>query len=870
VEGKIYADRSNIALQGSTVRITGSKTFIFISDTGGYFLTTPLLPGNYKITISHLGYAPYRKDLHLETVDMKLGAIFLTDTGQVLDEVKVVEKIMAIVQKDDTTEYDSKAYKVNPDADAADMAKKMPGIDINGNSIKAQGEQVTKVLIDGKPFFGNDPYASLRNLPADVIAKVQVYNEKSEQEQFTGFSEGNTTKTINIITKTNKRNGIFGKANGGVGLDNTYGLDANLNKFDNNERITITGQSNNTNIQNFTAQTATATQAPGTTQTNAAGVNYTNKIGKKLDLSGSYFYNETNSSYINQLQRRYITAADSGQDYSENNSAKNNSYSHRFNSRINFIIDSANTFLFQPQISIQKHNNDNSRYATTTLADSALNQTLNNTQSAQTGLNLSGSLLYRHKFKTKGRTLSVNIIGGNVHNNNNIKLKAFDEYYSSMLTDTINQQTPVQQNTWNTSTNIAYTEPITKKSQLQLQYTITYIPTHSDNNAYNYSYATGTYTIPDTLLSNSFRNRSLLQKAGGSYQVHGKKLQASVGLYYQTANFSSTQFFPYSYQFTRNFENLLPVAMLQYKLAKTRNLQVNYTTSTFVPSVTQLQGVVNNSNPLHLTTGNPSLVQPYQNNITLRYNATDARKASNFYISASGGYTQHAITNNAIIAQRDTIIQQNILLPAGAQLTTPVNINGNWLINISSGYGIPLNFIRSNLSVSANASLNHIPVLVNGTKNYQDTKTGGTTILLSSNINENIDFTISTTGNLSSSTNTLNTNINSLIFNESTQGNVNIIFWKGFIYNTQFSYQANTGLSAGYDINYLLLNMSIGKKLGKKRIADVRIVAYDILNQATNIQHTITDLYVQDARTNMLHRYFMLAFNYKIRAFKPS
>lgn len=871
IVGQIFDEKTGVPVAGSTIKITYSPrtSLIVITDTSGHFAATGLRPGMCHLSISHIGYTPYKKEVQIKDMATDLGAIYIHDTSNVLDEVKITEKIMAMVQKNDTTEYNSGAYKSNPDADAADMVKKMPGIELNGSAVKAQGEAVTKVLIDGKPFFGNDPYAALRNLPAEVIDKVQVYNEKSEQELFTGFSEGNTTKTINIVTKTNKRNGFFGKADAGAGVDDIYGTDVNLNKFNKDERITVTGQSNNINLQNFTNQNVSGPgQALGTAYTDAAGINYVNKLGKSTDISGSYFFNETDNNATNQLQRRYLLSADSGQLYDEHNNTHSTNYSHRFNMRINYIADSANTFLFQPQLSIQKNYRDNTRYGTTQ-TDSLLNQTLNESAGVGDSYNFSGSLLYRHKFKKKGRTFSVNATGSNNYGKTTTRLNALDQYYgANPQNDTIDQYTPKKLSTWNVAANAAYTEQVNKNSQLQLQYTLTYIPSYAKGTTYDRSYATAAYTLPDTLLSNSFRNHSLLHKVGGSYQVQGKKYVASIGLYYQTTNFTNSQFYPYTYQLSRDFGNLLPVASLQYKLSKTRNLQVNYSTSTSVPSVAQLQQVINNTDPLHLTTGNPALRQPYQNNVTLRYNSTNANHASNFYVSANGSYSQHAITNNAIIAQNDTLIQQNILLPKGAQLTIPVNIDGNWQLNMSSGYGLPLKSIKSNLNITANAGMAHSPVIINGTTSAQNTQNGGINAVLSSNISENIDFTIRSGYTLAASTSALNTSINSLTANASTQGNINIIFWKGFVYNTQFSYQSNMGSAAGYNQDYFLWNMGLGKKFGKKRLADLRIVAYDILNDGKNIQHSISETYIQDTRTNVLHRYFMLLFTYKIRSFK--
>ena len=199
----------------SIIYLKDSISFYTAADSEGHFYTASLVPGRYAVNISYLGYASYKDTVHIDGADVHLGRISLTNNSTTLEEVNITEPVLSVKQKGDTLEFNAEAYKVNPDAAAADLLQKMPGIEIDDRNVKAQGEDVSKVLIDGKPFFSNDPYASLEGLPATIVDKVQVYNEKSEQEQFTGFSEGATTKTINIITDPDKRNGAFGRFSAG-------------------------------------------------------------------------------------------------------------------------------------------------------------------------------------------------------------------------------------------------------------------------------------------------------------------------------------------------------------------------------------------------------------------------------------------------------------------------------------------------------------------------------------------------------------------------------------------------------------------------------------------------------------------------------
>ena len=194
-------DERNKPIRPAEIKIKQKDAESSTATTNWSFTFKSLKPGIYNISITAAGFEDYTNNFRISDANVNLGRIILLPANHILDEVSIVEKVLAMVQKDDTLEFNSGAYKVNPDADAAELISKMPTIQINDKQITAQGENVVKVLVDGKPFFGNDPYASLKNLPADIIDKVQVYNEKSDQEQFTGFSEGNTSKTVNIITK---------------------------------------------------------------------------------------------------------------------------------------------------------------------------------------------------------------------------------------------------------------------------------------------------------------------------------------------------------------------------------------------------------------------------------------------------------------------------------------------------------------------------------------------------------------------------------------------------------------------------------------------------------------------------------------------
>ncbi|EDO25737.1 predicted protein, partial [Nematostella vectensis] len=365
-------------------------------------------------------------------------------TQKELQDVIVKTKQRRVEIMGDTTQVNADAYKVNRDATTEDLLTKMPGVTTTGGTLKVNGEDVKEVLVDGKPFFGSDPNAAIKNLPAEVIDKIQVFNKQSDQSQFTGFDDGNSQKAINIITKAGKNNGQFGKVYGGYGTDNRYSAGGNINIFNGDQRISIIGLSNNINQQNFSNEdllgvmSASGNQgrggprggrgggAPprrpssgtdisdfmvgsqnGITQSNSIGINYSDNWDKKVKASGSYFYNSTNNNNETNLNREYILS-DTSLMYNEESVTESKNQNHRLNMRIEYDIDSYNSLIISPRISIQNNNTssllDGYSFYTSDVIDS---RTENNTGADKLGYNLSNDLLYRHKFKKQGRTLSV-------------------------------------------------------------------------------------------------------------------------------------------------------------------------------------------------------------------------------------------------------------------------------------------------------------------------------------------------------------------------------------------------------------------------------------------------------------------------------
>lgn len=916
VSGTILDGTDNSSLIGVTVVVSpvkdSAQKFGNVTDEDGKFSIDNLPANQYILKVVYVGFENYTRSINLtQTTD--IGIIKLKASATQLANVTVTEQAVRGTQSGDTTSFNANAYKTNPDAAAEDLLNKMPGISTQGGTLKANGEEVKQVLVDGKPFFGDDPSAAIKNLPAEVIDKIQVFDKLSDQAQLTGFDDGNAQKTINIVTKPGKNTGQFGKIYGGIGAEDAqlnpvlYSVGGSMNHFKGDTRISLIALSNNINQQNFSSDDLTGVmsansgsnrgggmpggrggqggrggdggwqggggagsflvgQQGGITKTNSVGLNYSDQWGKKIKVSGSYFFNNTNNENSTGLARNYFSTNDSAIIYREQSATHTNNTNHRANLRMEYEIDSNNTIIMTPRISFQLNDYSRILNGDSKLPDSStVSATDNRTGSNNNGYNFGNNLVYRHKFAKKGRTISLNLNTQVTNRAGDGSLHSLNEYAGND-TARLDQQYDLSGNGYTLSGSLNHTEPIGKNSQLMANYAPSFSKNKSDKQTMNKN-GSDDYTDMDTLLSNKYENTYTTHRGGLSYRYNSDKISFTLGSDYQNATLDGMQIFPYLFSLQKKFSNVLPNAWFNYKFSKSKNMRIMYRTHTQVPSIQQLQNVIDNSNPLLLKTGNPNLAQSYQQTLMLRYGSTNSSKATTFNAMAFANYTDNYIANQTIIATADSVVTNGIVIPIGSQLTRPVNLDGYYSIRSFVTYGMPFRSIKSNLNLNTGINYTHTPGYINNRINYANNYMFNSGVVISSNISENVDFTLSYNGNYSVVKNTINTQSDNNYYTQTTSARVNWIFLDGFIFNTSLNHQLYSGLSQGFNQNYLLWNAGLGYKFFKDRSLDVRLNVYDILNQNRAITRTVTETYIEDSYTNVLQRYFMLNATYTIRRF---
>ncbi|WP_336516946.1 TonB-dependent receptor [Pollutibacter soli] len=915
LRGMITDTSTKTVLTGATIRVV-SKTdssikHTVVTDRTGRFEVKSLSPGDYRVHFSFIDYSPFIKEIAYSGIPINLGNLPAEKQAKDLAGITIVSKAPPVSQKGDTLMYSASQFKVNVDANAEDMIKKMPGVSVENGAVKAQGEDVRRVTIDGRQYFGDDATLALRNLPAEVIDKIQVFDRLSDQAQFTGFDDGQTTKAINIVTKADMRNSQFGKLYGGYGTDDRYSAGGNVNMFNGTRRIALIGMSNNINQQNFSSQDLLGVtsngsggnrggnrgggggrggnfgggvggnfgggnqnnfligQQSGISKTNSFGINYNDQWSKKTEFTASYFFNNNNNTTEELTNRQYFLTPETSQYYDELSSSNSQNYNHRIEMRLDHKFDSANQLIVTPSINFQRNKSyteiAGKNYFT---ANDLISTLLNTNQRTTYGYNINNNILYRHAFKKKGRSVSIGFYTGWNENNADQYVNSFSVYYDgSVKNDSLRQYNDLDRNGTNYRVNLVYTEPIGKNTQLQFNYNPSWSKSVSDQITYHFDDMSGKYSYFDTSLSNAFISNTTTQNGGVSIRKGDRNKMFNIGVSVQNSTLDNDQQYPFVTNIRRNFFNVLPNAMINYKFNAKSGIRVFYRANTQLPSVSSLQEVIDNSNPLFLSKGNSNLQQSYGHTLSARYNFTNSQKSQSFFANIFATRTDNYVANATYIATQDSVLTPTVTLYKGSQLATPVNLDGYYNLRSFFTFGTPMKFIKSNLNLNAGISWTKAPGIVNNVHNETSTINYNAGFVIASNISERVDFNINYSANYNAVENSYQPNQNYNYFSHIAGAQFNLMSKDGWVFQNDISNRLYRGLTDGFNQNFWLWNVAVAKKFLKNDMGELRLSVFDLLKQNRAITRNVTESYVEDLRTRVLQQYFMLTFTWRFKNF---
>ncbi len=889
----VVRDSTLSSLVAATVKLKrGNDSVVTTTNHQGVFVFSEISFGKYWLSVSYIGYQNFETWISCTEQKVDAGNIDLQQKIQVSETVKIVVnnpvKILG-----DTVQFNANSFKTNPDATAEDLVKKMPGISVENGTVKAQGENVTKVTVDGKTYFGEDANIALKNINAEMVEKIEVFDQMSDQAIFTGFDDGNSTKSMNIVTKAKYRNGVNGKIYAGAGTNEHYVGGGTFNSFSSNRRISLLGLSNNINQQNFSSDDITAATGAvsregvgkgggfnannptgfispvklGISAVNSLGLNYSESFGKRVKIQGSYFFNNGRNSNTQEMLRTFYNTSSSVSSYTEKGIYLSDNYNHRFNFKLDYNIDSLNSISFSPSVSVQVGDIDNAIMGVNWGGSSMINSTGNDYLSNLTSHRFSNDLAYRHAFHKKGRTISTSLLTEWTSKSNQNYLKGINDYNGSVLSDTLDQNTESSTVNNNFSLGVSYTEPLMKGMVLLINLKESFSPNTSNVETNRYDVLQQTYSDFDTALSSDFQSNVYTHLAGLGWRFNTPKMHLMVASNYQRVDLSNVQTVPISGAVTKSYNNILPNVSFKFKVSPQQSIRLNYKTQVNVPSVLRLQEVWNNSNPLLLSIGNASLKTSYVNNVNVKWLFNNAAKMRSFMLFAMLSQTKNYIANSTQLVSVDELAINGVVLKKGSRYTKPLNLNGTWITRAYATFATPLKPLKSNFNLSGGYSFQNIPTVVNSVEGFSRTSNYNTALVLSSNISEKFDFTISTSATFSDVKSTLQSSQNYNYFNLLSSAKVNFLFWKGIVVQSEVSHTWYTGLDA-FNRSYFLWNMALGKKFFKDQRGDLRLSVFDVLMQNNSISRTVNDFYVDDIRNVVLQQYYMLTFTYKFKKYK--
>jgi hypothetical protein len=883
-----------------------------ISDKTGLIEIKDLFNDDYQLYISCKGFKPYQilVSITTERQYINLPNIILQKDLQTLDTF-VVESSIPIQIKGDTTQFNASSFKTVPNANAEDLLKKLPGVevDVDGN-VKAQGEEVTKIYVDGKEFFGKDPKMAMKNLTAEMIQSVQVYDDMSDQAKFTRIDDGSRTKTINIVLKKNRRKGYFGRAIAGIGTDERYQTSLTANRFNDTRRISVVAGSNNINKQPFSSNDIVArmggfggagaqgvganrnvrsTTGAGLTTASSIGVNYIDKIGKKIDFTASYNFSATRNKSERTNYRESTFPNDSSATENSNSSAVNTNNNHQVNLKLEFYIDSMNSILYTPNISFQ-HSESYSEGGASTMAINPVKQYLSNSktsrfESEREGMIINNELLYRRKFKKVGRTFTLGYANGNNNSNGSgttisptiiywpdgtIKSTTYQNFESL-------QKTRSQSNVITTS----FTELFGKGKILELNYAYTNKHSTSDKDAYDYNPASQKFDSINRQQTNFFENDFIAHRYGGNFRYVKTKYSFQVGTSVETSlldNKSIRGIYQTSgtdsiIKTNQRFTNLFPTANFTYNFTKKTNLSIHYRGRTNQPTVEQLQDVPDLTNLLRIRIGNSGLKQEFGHNIDISFKTLNPATFKYLNIFINGSQTSNRIVNSTdtlsysalkALGMHDSLYRYGV-----QQIIKPINLNGAYNLSSNITLGIPFKKMKgSSVSftnvVNYNHSLSMLYKQVNVTNTFNISQSAGVNLDVKNKFNFSLRAKVSySQAKYSISSGRNNTDY----YTQSYSTDISYYITKSLIISTDFDYIRYTGQSTGFNQNVPLWNANIAKQFFKKKNGELKFSVNDILNQNQSITRIQGENYYYDSRTVVLQRYFILTFTYNLNKF---
>lgn len=861
------------------VKILNASDSSFVKGTTssdkGRFRVSALPEGNYIVSLSYLGYNTYNKNISLtpDNKQLLLGTIEMVPSDIMLSETVVMGKTPDIISKEDTLEYNAASFKTQPNAVVEDMIKKMPGIEIDDNGkITANGKEIKKILVDGQEFFSDDPKVASKNLPANMVEKLQVIDRKSDEARFSGVDDGEDETVINLTVKKGMKNGWFGNVQAGGATDARYEATLMANYFKDSNQLTLLAGANNTN--NMGANDLGSSMFSGSSRRGrggwgamqgenssvVGGLNF--NVGKtdKFRAGGDIKYAYTDLDLKEHSERQNFLTTDSTTYDSSIKDNRNKGHNLEMNYRLMWNPNKLTQIEFRPNFKFSSSKMSNTSTSRSEgMNSSGENNVITtgslNSRSKANGLNVGGRFSISRKLEGKeGRQISLSLN----YDYNNSKEDGYSYNNTSYYKSGIIEKTDLKDNNHTRGASYGvratYVEPINKHTTWSVSYNYRYNFNNSDKLSYNIN-SDGSLGGLNVDYSNSFRNTFQRHRASTAFNGNYEKMYYNVGIDFEPSKSESRNLIDSNRDVKGKMQyNFSPFLRYNYSISKNDNLRIDYRGRTQQPSISQLQPSQTISDPLRRTEGNPDLKASYDNTFSIRYNGFKTEKQRSIVFNLNASYTLNSIVNSTFY-DKD-----------GIQVTKPVNENGVW--NLWSMFMTNMPFKNKRFSFNnftsfgCNRQIGFSNSLRNTSMNY--------------NIRERLEFVYSSNfgdiriggnGGYQRTKNSLQSSRNQNTFDYGAKFATTLYIPGNITFTTDINYSGKAGYSDGYDKESWLWNAQLSWSFLKGKQASLIVRAYDILNQNKNISRTVTGNYIQDVETNSIGRYVMFSFAYRFNTF---
>ena len=861
------------------------------TDKEGKFTLKNIPPGKYILMMTHPLYAELLYDITLQAEGLDLKSISFIPKSKLLQEL-IIKSGGPMRIKGDTTIFTADSFKVSANANVEELLRKLPGIQVDKDGkIKAMGETVQKVLVDGEEFFGDDPGMAVKNLRADAVKEVQVYDKKSDQAEFTGIDDGKTKKTINLKLKDDRKHGYFGKidASGGLKKDigDRYNNNILLSSFKGKRKIAgyflngntgqdglewqdnekFGGDNDNFSVSadedgsvSFSYQRGSEDEPYVNTQNglfknNNLGFQYSNKWNDKQSLSLSPKYNFQD---YNNLKKTF-TQTQIADSFFNDNAVENmhvNKSTYKLNAVYDIKLDSSNSLKFSAKASSSATESESNRASVNT----GKSGNINNTSARQLNTNsnnqlLNGDILFKHKFKKMRRTLSLTADWNTFNTDGHNFLKSDNEVYNGGVitySQKFDQQKDYEKGTKRFVTRMVYTEPLSKNYSLELDYQVSLNNGRNNQKTYSFSPASGKYDAMVDSLTNLFDQKITVNKPGIKISYNYKKLKYSFGTGVGLTSFNLRDN-TLDKDYLRRYTNFFPAATLNYTYKNNHTLRFNYDGNTMQPRIDQLQLLRNNNDYFNQILGNPLIKPSFSNNFNLFNQSYDFINDRYLYQSIRFSQTTNAITSSRIIDAS-----------TGKTISQPVNTDGNYNFSFYGGIGFKIKKVDIRVDLSPNMFYNHTTEIINGANNISKNLNAGIRLYLGKSKDKKYDFSLSDNFSYNSNvTQQYNTKIN---YNTNELSlDATVYLKKVWAIKTDLNYFTRQKTPQFQNnLTNQLWNARVQRTFKKDEFTAYFAIR-DILNQNTNVQRNFFGNTLSEVSNERLRQYWLIGFTWDFK-----